>query len=216
MANYKVGLETRKKILQVTRTLFYEKGYIKTTYADICKSVGISQGTFHYHFKNKIQLAKILYWDIYNNHYDVFRRWVDEKNDRQLMSILANRIHWYKFLVDEKYRRFFLEVQPDILNTTPEEYFEFALKDLLYPRQMDISDDEYKLNIASFSGIEIALPFVVNTNLDRYDYLTISRHYEKMAASIFLFNPESFTAVCHKADEITQKINFAVLDTTFG
>ncbi|MDR3336049.1 MAG: TetR/AcrR family transcriptional regulator [Treponema sp.] len=46
MANYKVGLETRERILQVTRDLFYEKGYIRTTYADICNAIGISQGTF--------------------------------------------------------------------------------------------------------------------------------------------------------------------------
>jgi hypothetical protein len=113
---------------------------------------------FHHHFKSKSQLAKIIYWDNSIKQCDVFRKWVNVENDKQLISILSYRIHWYKFFADEKYGRFFLEANPVILNIPPEEYFNLGLDDLVFPATLDTCDDEFKLNIASFSAIEIAIP----------------------------------------------------------
>ena len=43
----------KKRIIDVTKTLFSEKGMDKTTIADICGAAGITKKTFYYHFKSK-------------------------------------------------------------------------------------------------------------------------------------------------------------------
>ena len=47
------ALSTRDHIVQAADQLFYERGFEKTSFADIADSVKISRGNFYYHFKSK-------------------------------------------------------------------------------------------------------------------------------------------------------------------
>ncbi|UXY16681.1 TetR/AcrR family transcriptional regulator [Chitiniphilus purpureus] len=44
---------TRDQIVEAADTLFYQRGYEKTSFADIASRVSISRGNFYYHFKTK-------------------------------------------------------------------------------------------------------------------------------------------------------------------
>lgn len=44
---------TREQIVQAADLLFYERGFEKTSFADIAERVQISRGNFYYHFKSK-------------------------------------------------------------------------------------------------------------------------------------------------------------------
>jgi TetR/AcrR family transcriptional regulator, transcriptional repressor for nem operon len=44
---------TREQIVQAADQLFYERGFEKTSFADIAGSVQISRGNFYYHFRSK-------------------------------------------------------------------------------------------------------------------------------------------------------------------
>ncbi|HEY8877099.1 MAG TPA: TetR/AcrR family transcriptional regulator [Roseateles sp.] len=46
-------LSTRDHIIQAADHLFYERGFEKTSFADIAEKVKISRGNFYYHFKSK-------------------------------------------------------------------------------------------------------------------------------------------------------------------
>lgn len=45
--------DTRERIIEKADALFYERGYEKTSFADIADQVGISRGNFYHHFKTK-------------------------------------------------------------------------------------------------------------------------------------------------------------------
>ena len=47
------ALSTRDQIIQAADQLFYERGFEKTSFADIAASVNLSRGNFYYHFKSK-------------------------------------------------------------------------------------------------------------------------------------------------------------------
>jgi len=47
------GEETKRKIIEVSETLFTENGYDSTTVQDICNKAEISKGAFFYHFPTK-------------------------------------------------------------------------------------------------------------------------------------------------------------------
>ena len=46
-------MSTREAIVQAADTLFYERGFAYTSFADIAGAVDISRGNFYYHFKTK-------------------------------------------------------------------------------------------------------------------------------------------------------------------
>ncbi len=47
---------TREKIVETARSLFAEKGFDRTTTAEIAREAGISEGTIYRHFKSKKEL----------------------------------------------------------------------------------------------------------------------------------------------------------------
>ena len=44
---------TRELIVQAADTLFYQRGFERTSFADVADRVGLSRGNFYYHFKSK-------------------------------------------------------------------------------------------------------------------------------------------------------------------
>ena len=64
--------DTRKLITDTAIELFKEKGYENTTVTDICKTSGITKGTFYYHFPNKDEITREFYEQIYQDFQDVF------------------------------------------------------------------------------------------------------------------------------------------------
>lgn len=56
MARNKYPEETVRKILEVSRRLFMERGYDQTTIEDIIRELGMSKGAIYHHFKNKEEI----------------------------------------------------------------------------------------------------------------------------------------------------------------
>jgi AcrR family transcriptional regulator len=47
---------TRERIVEAADTLFYQRGFEKTSFADIAGQVKLSRGNFYYHFKTKDEI----------------------------------------------------------------------------------------------------------------------------------------------------------------
>lgn len=61
MANYKTGLESKEKIYNTAKELFYELGFVRTTLMEIAKASKINKAMIAYYFKNKNNLALEVY-----------------------------------------------------------------------------------------------------------------------------------------------------------
>ena len=48
--------ESRDKIVEAARRLFYEAGFEQTSFADLAERSGIPKGNFYYHFRSKDEL----------------------------------------------------------------------------------------------------------------------------------------------------------------
>ena len=46
-------MKTRDAIVRAARRLFYERGFEKTSLADLAQQAGVPKGNFYYHFKSK-------------------------------------------------------------------------------------------------------------------------------------------------------------------
>ncbi|HOY63827.1 MAG TPA: TetR/AcrR family transcriptional regulator [bacterium] len=63
---------TRKKILDAALIVFSQKGYDKANVSDIVREVGVAQGTFYYHFKDK----KTALVELLNSFFDAMKKLV--------------------------------------------------------------------------------------------------------------------------------------------
>ncbi len=61
MANYENGLDTKAKILDACKELFYLKGFEKTTFKEIGERANVNQGLIVYYYKNKNVLANTIF-----------------------------------------------------------------------------------------------------------------------------------------------------------
>lgn len=57
----------KRRVLEVSRTLFLEKGYAKTTINEITKAAGITTGSLYHFFKGKEDILLHLTLEIFNN-----------------------------------------------------------------------------------------------------------------------------------------------------
>ena len=113
MAKYEPGIQTRKKILNTCKKLFYEKGYEETTYDDICREGQVNRGLIHYHFNGKYNIGRQIFSDFLmdSNHMVdsiVARDYGDTLG--QCLAALDIRTYLNLIFADEHVKRFYYEI----------------------------------------------------------------------------------------------------------
>lgn len=121
MKKYKSGRETKEKILNAARELFYEKGYKNTTYSDICDKAEVNTGTFHYHFQTKGKIAGIIYNNFMFNIKEETAKLISSKYEDDLKLCTALEITTYMglFFRDEHIKTFFYDLYSENI---PQQY----------------------------------------------------------------------------------------------
>jgi AcrR family transcriptional regulator len=97
--------EAEQKIFISGKKSFYEKGYYKSTVRDIANSAGVNSGLFNYYFKNKNNLAKLVYSNIYHNIEKLAREYFGEEESPVILMGIIIRMHNI-ILFDDKFINF--------------------------------------------------------------------------------------------------------------
>lgn len=116
MAEYAKSAETKRKILDACKTLFYEKGYVATRYADISELSGINEGLIYYHFKKKDVLGGIIYTEVITDVVSQAGKLTESSKTLMLAAGVNCRILWLLTYTSEAFKRFNHEL---ILNHIP-------------------------------------------------------------------------------------------------
>ena len=96
MPRNKYPEETRRKIIEVSKKLFLEKGFEKTTILDIVDGLeGLSRGAFYHHFKSKDEVMEAVLEDR-NIQNDPFNYIKGLKNLNGLQKIKQILVHQMK------------------------------------------------------------------------------------------------------------------------
>ncbi len=71
---YKTGVETRLRILETSKKLFYRNGYKQTSVDMICRASDTKLGTFTYYFPKKNDLLSVIYSEYMGNCSEYIRK----------------------------------------------------------------------------------------------------------------------------------------------
>lgn len=117
MATLKKSKTTKASVIEASKKLFYEKGYVDTHYNDIVKESGINAGSVYYHFKKKIIIAEIILSGLYTSSKDAVSETFPDL-DLQTRTAIETLTGWDLIFSDKKYRRFLYEIYKDRANMT--------------------------------------------------------------------------------------------------
>ncbi|MFZ7121431.1 MAG: TetR/AcrR family transcriptional regulator [Eubacteriaceae bacterium] len=111
MASNKKGIQTKEYIYKITKNLFYEFGYNKTTLSLISKEADVPIGLIPYHFKNKDNILKMVY-DDFLREIDkcINKHSIDTKNNSILRHAIVSRIYYQIILENNNNKRVYTEV----------------------------------------------------------------------------------------------------------
>lgn len=108
---YQAGDRTKEKILQVSRALFYSKGFEETTYDDISKKAEINRALIPYHFKNKKTLGAVIHKEFLANIADIKNELLKD-NDEVIATAVSSFLYYYT-LYNENVARFIYQIQKE-------------------------------------------------------------------------------------------------------
>lgn len=199
---------TKEIILNSCKKLFYEKGYVETTFSDISKDAGVNQGSIYYHFKKKNHIAGIIYNDFLVQNKNFIYDLIGDKYGLQICTAVEIRNYWKLFLNDEKAKRFYYEIAKDRIvvesfKETGEEFFKLHKKQY----NLDIDDELLKLINMSTSAIETES---IIGYIDGYIRMSIEEICDFEIRSIYEFMNVSYKRIeeiLRTSREIYSKLN---------
>ena len=68
------GTDNRQRIVNAARNLFYNQGYLATSFTDIARAADVPRGNFYYYYKTKDKLLT----DVIESRLDILRAQLDE------------------------------------------------------------------------------------------------------------------------------------------
>lgn len=107
---YQKGIETRNRIIQSAKILFYENGYNKTTVKMIKNHSQVSLSAIPYYFKKKDEIVKVIYNSFLRDIYSFLDEIITKDIDSYLKHFYASKIYYYLIFKDENNDRFYYEV----------------------------------------------------------------------------------------------------------
>ena len=173
MVRASAGEKKKKLILQTCKTLFYEKGFSETTYADIAEAADIPQGSIAYHFDGKLAIGLAIRSEFEREDYRYTHTLLDAYGVGYRVRTVVGLLHYWKLLFDMgRIRRFLAEITAGGFADA-----ERIAETRRYYRPVmaecgveDIDERRLGLVAAAHVGMELELLACMEKEPDRYAY----------------------------------------------
>ncbi|MFZ7133945.1 MAG: TetR/AcrR family transcriptional regulator [Eubacteriales bacterium] len=166
MAQYKKGMNTKHKILAVSKRLFYENGYVDTSCKKICEEADVNLGLIHYYFKSKKNIASIIYTYFLIDVKDLVKKIMTDTLDNyelKYATAIENWVYMSLLLKHEGYKQFYYEICRESLlldeNTKVIEFF-FKLHNNTYGLNLTNNDIKLIRVVNAVSGMGLVEKYV--------------------------------------------------------
>lgn len=107
---YQKGIETRDKIVDAAKKIFYVHGYKNSTIKMITEEADVSLSAIPYYFKKKDEIVRVIYNTYLENIYAFVLENLTEQTDSYLMHFYASKIYYRIIFGDKNNQRFYYEI----------------------------------------------------------------------------------------------------------
>lgn len=159
VATYKTSKDSKNRIIETCKELFYLQGYTKTTYIDICKKASSNPGLINYYFKTKQNIAAHIYGEFMSSIKESVKAYLIHHHgvyDLQYGTALEIRIFTELLKRDEYLRTFYYEICNTGLEFDSDVIYKFY-KLHVDTYNLPFSEDEIKLIQTTIVGAGIGI-----------------------------------------------------------
>ena len=181
MANYENGLETKNKIIDTCKELFYAKGFDKTTFKDIGQIADVNQGLIVYYYKTKNILANTIFQDMMAEMMEQIETFFKEEDN--LIRYFISDFLYFRLLYEDKGFRDFMQTccSNGALNKNSNIFKEDYQK--YYNEMINFFEDRYISDVTLKEGL-IAVFEGMKDNYSLY----ICQNYKRMTVDVAATN----------------------------
>lgn len=153
--NYLVGEQTKQKIFKVSRQLFYQQGYDETTYDDISKLATINRALIPYYFKNKKNLALLIYQRLIEDYFVICDKALENADISDIGRAAFYMFGYYRLLSSNRHlTRFLIQFNSDVDYNEQMVISKKRIFDMLSIKNPEISQSDYEVLSQMDYGIE--------------------------------------------------------------
>ena len=212
MATYKKGIETKERIFQSAKKMFYEYGYKNATIEKIAGNANVPIGLVNYYFK-KNEILSIIYTQFLQNIKDSIDDQIAAEIENPLQKhIVFTRIFYSIMLSNDKNRELYKEIFiNELVEADANDLVGLDFMDIIRTFDIDITESIFhRLTIAEYGARRELL-------LDRYDRLDPekSKDFINFLATISVrlagVDIKEVMRNCKKADELYKKVDTSVI-----
>lgn len=213
---YRKGMNTKHKILLVSKKLFVENGYIDTSCKRICKEADVNLGLIHYHYKSKKNIGSTIYAYFLIEVKDFVKRVMCEKfhnYELKYATAVENWVFLNLLLNDERYRRFYYELcKENFLIDENTKVLEFFYRIHVNTYNLNITPNEIKLIRVASASLTTGL---VVKYVENYFDMTLDELCEYKIRNMYRLmklNDNEIDDVVEVSYDIYKKINVKLED----
>ncbi|MBF7097513.1 TetR/AcrR family transcriptional regulator [Alkalibacter mobilis] len=156
MGTYPAGELTKQKLYEVAKEVFYEKGYINATLKEICLRAGVKQSVFFYHYKDKNEIAKLIYTKYGEKSTGMINDEVRQNaytTDLINYTCICSAVFYYNTLEDPNLNRFWAEMY---LNNMPLDipFFRHRYRNMYIKRKLDANSLDFDFYLISSTSVD--------------------------------------------------------------
>lgn len=151
---YHAGEHTKHKIFEVSRQLFYIKGYDETTYDDISKAANINRALIPYHFKNKKNLGLLVYRRLIDDYFSICDQALENTSISEEGRTAFYMFGYYRLLKEPNLAKFLVQFHSDIDYNERMIISKKRLFDIFSAKNPSVSEKDYELLSQMDYGIE--------------------------------------------------------------
>ena len=212
MATYKKGVETRERIFQSAKKMFYEYGYKNATIEKIAADASVPIGLVNYYFK-KNEMLSVVYTQFIQNIKKAIDNQIGKDIENPLQKhIVFTRVFYIIMLNNDRNRELYKEifinqlVEADISDLVGLEFM-----DIVRTFDIDITESIFRRLIIAEYGARRELL------MNRYDRLDPekSKDFINFLATIAVrlagVDIKDVMRNCKKADDLVKKMNIEEL-----
>lgn len=216
MSNYENGIETQNRILNACRTLFYQKGYEKTTFKDICAVAQVNQSSIHYHFKAKEAILKIIYEETVEKNGREVQRYAPEDTLPFAKFLIHGNLYLYKMIHDKSYLRLNLDASR-ILNTTKfEDHIQSMATNFFgHDKNYVVLTEDSFYTLMAVAGFDSSILIYLESHADSCDFEQLTTHCAEIYRRIMNIDNATFQTAIKQVKAISARVDWESLDTTF-
>lgn len=156
MGSYPAGELTKQKLYEVAKEVFYEKGYNNASLKEISFRADVKQSAFFYHYKDKSEIANLIYTRFGEKHGGMINDEIRKKGyDSNVIvyTCVSTAVFFFNTLADPNLNRFWSEMY---LNNMPLniDFYQKRYRNMFIKRKLDPSSIDFNFFLISSTSMD--------------------------------------------------------------